>query len=556
MKRFFTVTMCLALIISGAFLFSPSGKYSHAAEAESYIINYDGSYAGGYAFKFNGSFYIPEGMINTSCFVNKAVSVDQEKHYLMVDSSALDIELADSELSEYVKKYAGAIGFPMRKFQDIYCFPLEAVAGIFRLDYSFNGSSLELAKAGGELKSASVNTDCKAISSLIDKSKNVGYGKEIELTKGSRVYLLGEYGNLCRIRTSDGDYAYTRKSNLKELSSEAASMNIYAPKKDKSIHAEDGSLTVAWENTSREIPGHLSVPEKQNGLEILAPVWMRLRVDGEGFVENFCDAAYVKKAHENGYKVWATVNNNMTQKGSTKSTTAIFNDENALKRSVAQYIIYAAIYGLDGLNIDYEDLPDADAASYVAFIKELRSLSERQGLVLSVDVAIPSQWSLEYDRKGLSQYVDFVAVMSYGEHHSANSGIGPIASREWVDKVVNDCLAEGVPASKLMLGIPTYAYVWVTDDADGKIIEISAVSMNWVEKTLREKNLSPKYLSDLEQNYIEYPGQNAGTTCRIWIEDEKTLEMRREIMLKYGLAGAAVWQYSYSADYVWPAIGK
>jgi spore germination protein YaaH len=237
----------------------------------------------------------------------------------------------------------------------------------------------------------------------------------------------------------------------------------------------------------------------------------------------------------------------MSTKGSTAFTTKTFNNSGLLNRSVAQYIFYASLYNVDGINIDYEDVSDSDAAGLVAFTALLRNYTERQGLVLSIDTLIPRPWTVEYDRKALSKYVDYLVVMTYDEHYAGSPAAGSIASLPWVEEAVKATLKE-VPASKLLLGIPLYTRIW-TVDASGKIISNPSAKMPSVRETIQSKNLTPKWLDKEKQYYVEYP--NGGNTSKIWIEDSRSIANRLNLAVKYNLAGAACWQISQGEDRIW-----
>src|SRR5699024_10415643 len=105
------------------------------------------------------------------------------------------------------------------------------------------------------------------------------------------------------------------------------------------------------------------------------------------------------------------------------------------------------------------------------FVRELTPLMHEQGLVVSMDVTIrggSEMWSLFYDREALGQIVDYMIVMTYDEHYAASPVAGSVASLPWVEKGMTDIEQhDGVPASKLILGAPTYTRIWTEKIVDG-----------------------------------------------------------------------------------------
>ncbi|MCL1808960.1 MAG: glycosyl hydrolase family 18 protein [Clostridiales bacterium] len=329
-----------------------------------------------------------------------------------------------------------------------------------------------------------------------------------------------------------------------KASGKDAPPDFYAPKKDK---WEQGSsrINLAWQYVNKATP---EAPPKYDGLDIMSPTWFHLITDGDGSVENNGDKGYTDLCHERGYKVWATITNSMTVKGSTKFTTEVFNSPELLNKSVAQFLFYSCLYDTDGINIDYEDVEDDDAAGLVNFTRTLRELTERQGLSLSIDTLIPKPWTIEYDRKNLAKYVDYIAVMTYDEHWSTSPKPGSISSLPWVEQAIQDTLSEGVPASQILLGVPLYTRVWLINER-GKIASNKAAGMAFVRDLLESEGLEPEYLPHEQQNYVEY--EDEGNTAKIWIEDAVSIQNRVGLAEKYSLAGTACWQFSQAVDDIW-----
>ncbi|MCL1983609.1 MAG: glycosyl hydrolase family 18 protein [Clostridiales bacterium] len=334
-----------------------------------------------------------------------------------------------------------------------------------------------------------------------------------------------------------------------KASGKDAPPDFSAPKKTK---WEQGSLRInlAWQYVNKATP---EAPPKYDGLDIISPTWFHLITGGGGSVENNGDKGYADLCHERGYLVWATITNSMTVKGSTKFTTEVFSSPELLNKSVAQFLFYSCLYDADGINIDYEDVEDDDAAGLVDFTRALRGLAERQGLNLSIDTLIPKPWTIEYDRENLAKYVDYIAVMTYDEHWSTSPKPGSISSLPWAEQAVQDTLSEGVPASQILLGVPLYTRVW-TINQRGKIASNKAAGMAFVRNLLESEGLEPEYLPYEQQNYVEYDDE--GNTAKIWIEDAVSIKNRVGLAEKYGLAGTACWQFSQAADDIWPLFAQ
>ena len=510
-----------------------------AADGDAYTLYYNNKVISQKGYYINNTPYVPISLIGTYA-KNPYIEVDQGNSRLVIDLSQQNLMMADEATSNFVKAYAGKVYIPLKKIDNELYFPLNTTEQFFKLSHTLSGKTIKMRAYAGSDKIAKVNqAGAQAVTSLLD-----GNAETLGLALNETLWISGETDNYYKISISDEQSAYVLKDYVTISEIDLAKVDFYAPKKTKHKRGSE-KISVAWEYVGTVTPP--TPATKLAGLDVLAPTWFDLIVNGDGSVENNGDRGYTDAAHQKGYMVWATITNNMSTKGSTAFTTKTFNNSGLLNKSVAQYIFYACLYDVDGINIDYEDVADADAAGLVAFTALMRNYTERQGLVLSIDTLIPRPWTIEYDRAALAKYVDYLCVMTYDEHYSSSPVAGSVASLPWVEAAIKDTLKE-VPASKLLLGVPLYTRIWTVDNG-GKVISNPSAKMPNVRSLLEEKKITPVWLQKENQYYAEYP--NGANTSKIWIEDSRSIANRLNLVSKYQLAGAASWQLSQGEDRIW-----
>lgn len=531
------IIFCMIITgINGAFiLYHPA----FGADEDSCAIYYNSKLLDDRGYYINGTPYLPVSLVGTYA-KNPGIALDLTNKRLIINLASQNILMADDTTTNFVKSYAGNVYIPLRQIDEGLYFPLNTTEQFFKLSYTASGDTIRMRAYSGTEKIAKINqSNVKGVSSLIS-----GTGETVSFSLGDTVFITGETDNYYKVAAEDGSTIYLMKDNVTISEIDLSKVDFYGPKKTKFKRGSE-KINLAWDYVGTITPA--APAKKHSGLDILSPTWFDLITNGDGSVKNNGDKGYTDSAHAKGYHVWATITNNMSTKGSTAFTTKTFNNSGLLNRSVAQYIFYAVLYDTDGINIDYEDVSDADAAGLVAFTAQLRNYTERQGLVLSIDTLIPRPWTIEYDRAALSKYVDFLAVMTYDEHYAGSPAAGSVASLPWVEDAVETTLKE-VPASKLLLGIPLYTRIW-TVDSSGKIITNPAAKMPTVRAAIENNGLKPTWLDKEKQYYVEYP--NGANTSKIWIEDSRSIANRLELVRQYRLAGSACWQLSQGEDEIW-----
>ena len=126
------------------------------------------------------------------------------------------------------------------------------------------------------------------------------------------------------------------------------------------------------------------------------------------------------------------------------------------KKLVESIVSVATDYGFDGVELDWEYPNSASAENYEALILELSSELKKQGKNLTA--ALNGAWS-QTEGPEVSKYVsdacldafEFISVMSYDMNNEQHSPFW------FANTSIDYWLYRGVPADKIVLGMPLYA---------------------------------------------------------------------------------------------------
>jgi len=310
----------------------------------------------------------------------------------------------------------------------------------------------------------------------------------------------------------------------------------------------DRRLTIGWAlNTGSS--NLIDLLSSSPGLNVLAPKW--ITVDGpQGQLSTCIEPQVVSRAHARHVAVWAVVDN--TFNGLLTHDYLQYRDT---QDTLIRRLVKIAVQNhLNGLNLDFEDLLPVDRWNYSRFVDVLAQALHARGKTLSVDLppdVEPGDNAGPYNHAAIAAAANDVILMAYDEHWGGDAVAGPTAAVPWVQTGVDDMLETGVPADKLVLGVPFYTQVW-TLGRDGQVEASSALSL-WQETALLAQVKAPvRWVHSLELHFIRYTVK--GVTHEIWIEDTRSLLLSLQLVAQDGLAGAAAWYLGLERPSTWTSL--
>ncbi len=365
------------------------------------------------------------------------------------------------------------------------------------------------------------------------------------VSKGSALRLLEELEEWAQVATEDGYIGYIEK---KKISDPAVQTVDREEKQEQYTYLTmDVPVNMAWHQvTSQEANAYLTdAVQNVSGVNVISPTWFYL-LDTQGNIADISSKDYVDQAHSMGMKVWGLIDN-FTVEVSTTETLA---STAARQNIIGQLISAAAAVGLDGINVDFESLSEDAGVHFLEFLRELSIECHKNNLALSVDNPVPEDFTSHYDRAEQGRVVDYVIIMGYDEHYVGSEQAGSVASLPWVEKGIQDTIAE-VPAERVINGIPFYTRLWKTSAG---ILTSEAIGMDQAQEVLSVHQVETYWDNNTSQNYGAYDSE--GDTYQIWLEDAQSIAEKVKLVPEYGLAGVAEWKLGFENSSVWAAISE
>lgn len=371
-----------------------------------------------------------------------------------------------------------------------------------------------------------------------------------EVQKNEVVTILEQMEDWTGIMTQDGYIGYIQNKRLTEERTETLTTDFEAP--EYSSITRDHGINLVWHQITSMDSNYSIIYDIANvkGVNVISPTWYSITAN-DGSISSLALSDYVDTAHQNDMEVWGLVDNfseNIDFTKVMKSTVSRTKVEN-------QLIASAIEYGLDGINIDFEAIPEEAVDGFIQFMREISVKCRKNNLVLSVDVPPPT-YTQYYNRAALGEVCDYVIVMGYDEHYYGSEEAGSVASFSYEKDGLVDTMQE-VPANKIISGIPFYTRLWNTKtNEDGTTSVTSEVmGMSEAEQMLSNNDVEAAWDDETHQNYAEFNGDD-GSLYQIWLEDKYSIEDKLAMVKDFGLPGVAFWKLGFEDNAIWDTIIK
>ncbi|MCW3109684.1 MAG: glycosyltransferase, partial [Segetibacter sp.] len=198
----------------------------------------------------------------------------------------------------------------------------------------------------------------------------------------------------------------------------------------------------------------------------------------------------------------------------------------------------------DGINIDFEELVEAQNEVLSGFQKELYEKLHAKNLLVTQDI-IP--FNEDYDYKALAKYNDYLFLMAYDEH-SSDGKAGDIGSQKWMEAAVGQ-MAKVVPAKKMILGMAGYGYDWPEKGTAETVTYQEALS------TAKESEAEVDFDNDSYNLHYSYY-DDSDHLHKVFFTDAGTNFNTLRFATEFGLAGTALWRLGSEDSRLWDFYDK
>ncbi|KAK0054727.1 di-N-acetylchitobiase [Biomphalaria pfeifferi] len=257
-----------------------------------------------------------------------------------------------------------------------------------------------------------------------------------------------------------------------------------------------------------------------------------------------------------------------------------FTDAAKRQQWIQTQLLLVQKHFLDGINFDFEGQVGLNDTlirdSYTTLVKETTQVFKKvlPSYQISVDVGWKPNVDIRYfDYQGLADAADLLFVMAYDEQSQilgeclagpnsalASAGVG-------LDAYLN---GYNISASKLILGVPWYGYIYECTELVGDncyIKEVPFRGVNCSDAAGTQYDYGPLHelIQTMPENYkwnatsltpyITYTNAQSGKSYQVQFDDPESLKLKYDLAAQKGIKGVGMWNID-SLDFSDTEVGE
>jgi spore germination protein YaaH len=197
----------------------------------------------------------------------------------------------------------------------------------------------------------------------------------------------------------------------------------------------------------------------------------------------------------------------------------------------------------DGLQIDFENVPERSLNDYFTFLRELREkLPHNKMFTVALAARTRKLQTDVYDYERILPVVDRILVMAYDEHWSGSQP-GPVASIAWCRRVAEYCYRV-IGQEKLIMGLPFYGRAW------GDYTPSRALIYSTIEGIIKDENVTDvRY-----ENGIPVFSYNKNVSIKLYFDNEYSLTSRLQMYKALNITSVGFWRQGQETPEIWKYI--
>ncbi len=265
-----------------------------------------------------------------------------------------------------------------------------------------------------------------------------------------------------------------------------------------------------------------------NKIHTVSPVWFMINDDLK--LENIGKADrenVISELKRNNIRVIPSLGSELND----NELSLFLRSDSKVNLTIERLATEISAMGADGIDVDLEGIKKEDKNYFTLFLSKLQKRLRKDNLIMSVTIHAQTKkivWEgVEgQDLEWIGENADEVRIMTY-DQHSGDTKPGPISSFDWLKEVINYNL-KFMDKDKMVIGIPSYGYVWSEDKSEG---------LQFDEFNNFLKGREYKQKRDRDSGELTFSSDNFSG----WLSDSQSMKLKISQAQKLGINRFIIW---------------
>ncbi|MGH2513242.1 MAG: glycosyl hydrolase family 18 protein [Candidatus Limnocylindrales bacterium] len=270
----------------------------------------------------------------------------------------------------------------------------------------------------------------------------------------------------------------------------------------------------------------------------------------------------IARAHAAGTKVVPSIIGYAWTPAEIATTRALLASPTARARMISETVAEVVRRGVDGVNLDFEPIPVGQRTNFTALVRGLRAALDAVHPGYQLTVAMTGYFS-SYDPGALIApgAADAIYLMGYHYRGTFSTQAGsnsPLGGTKYnLADTVSALATAGVPADRIILGLPFYGHLWPTvGPTINARVSGPGRDILYAEGITLDAAHAATYDPVEDVMWGAYQARSCSTCALTWwqfyVDNATTLARKWAWIADHGLLGTGVWAAGYEGAHPEP----
>lgn len=260
--------------------------------------------------------------------------------------------------------------------------------------------------------------------------------------------------------------------------------------------------------------------------------------------------------HRHNVKMLATVHNLLYEEGvelAKRVVQELVSSEQNMNAFALNLVRLIERYGLDGVDIDIEDVFEADRDRLTQLYRVIGRVLHERGYFFSTAVPSktgptdPSVFAKPFDYPNLHQPTDQFVIMLYNEHGWPGSGPGPVVSIGRMETVLRYAMTV-MPKEKIVAAVSVFGF-----DFNLETGRAAYASFDRAMALAEQYNKQIIFDEETQTPMFAYTDAQ-GVNHEVWFENRESIKAKAELAGRLGIRGLALWRLGMEDEAIWEML--